>query len=56
MGDEVTYDVLGGALIRNLFVKGDLEKIFAFRERTLLERFGYKDRDVIQKALDKQLG
>ena len=40
VGDEVTYDVLGGALIRHFFVKGDLEKIFAFRERTLVERFG----------------
>lgn len=38
--DEVTYDVLGGAIIRHLFVKNDLEKIFAFREATLKARFG----------------
>lgn len=40
--DEVTYNVLGGAIIRNLFVKNDLEKIFAFREKTLREKFGAK--------------
>lgn len=37
--DEVTYDVLGGAIVNRLFVRGELEKIFAFREETLRKRF-----------------
>ena len=39
VGDEVTYDVLGGDLIHRLFVAGDLRKIFAFREETMLRLF-----------------
>jgi len=39
VGDEVNYDVLGGALIHRLFVEGDLKKIFAFREETLRRLF-----------------
>ena len=37
--DEVDYDFLGGRLIHALFVKRDLEKIFAFRTKVLLEIF-----------------
>ena len=39
VGDEVNYDVLGGALIHRLFVEGDLKKIFAFRDETLRRLF-----------------
>jgi len=39
VGDEVTYDVLGGALVHRLFVEGDLKKIFAFREETMRRLF-----------------
>lgn len=39
VGDEVNYDVLGGDLIHTLFVEGDLRKIFAFREETMLRLF-----------------
>ncbi len=37
--DRVVYDVLGGALIRRLFVARDIENIFAFRQKRLLEIF-----------------
>jgi len=40
VGDEVNYDVLGGNLIHRVFVEGDLRKIFAFREETMLRLFG----------------
>lgn len=39
VGDDVTYDVLGGALVNRLFVKKDLKQIFAFREETLHRLF-----------------
>lgn len=38
--DFVRYKVLGGMLVERLFVRPDLEKIFEFREKTLIERFG----------------
>jgi ligand-binding SRPBCC domain-containing protein len=38
--DEVTYRVPGGRLIDRLFVRGDLERIFAFRRAKLLELLG----------------
>jgi ligand-binding SRPBCC domain-containing protein len=37
--DEVDYDFFGGPLIHTLFVKRDLEKIFAFRTTVLQEIF-----------------
>ena len=42
VGDDVEYDVLGGALIHRLFVQKDLQKIFAYREETLHRLFGAK--------------
>jgi len=39
VGDEVTYDVVGGALVNRLFVAGDVKKIFAFREEALRRLF-----------------
>lgn len=38
--DVVRYAVLGGALVDRLFVRSDVERIFAFRRAKLLERFG----------------
>lgn len=38
--DIVTYSVLGGRLIDRLFVRKDLKRIFAFREKILRETFG----------------
>jgi ligand-binding SRPBCC domain-containing protein len=37
--DEVDYDFVGGPLIHALFVKRDLETIFAFRTKVLKEIF-----------------
>lgn len=37
--DHVQYAVWGGALIDNLFVRRDLDRIFAFRRDKLLELF-----------------
>ncbi len=33
--DRVEYAVYGGPLIHSLFVRGDLERIFAYRESRL---------------------
>jgi ligand-binding SRPBCC domain-containing protein len=41
--DSVEYDVVGGRLIDKLFVRPDLRKIFAFRNRTLAELFSNDD-------------
>jgi len=38
--DRVRYAVLGGALVNALLVRRDVERIFAFRKRALLDRFG----------------
>ena len=40
--DVVLYWPLGGALMNWLFVRRDVEQIFEFRRKTLLERFGSK--------------
>jgi len=37
--DEVSYEVLGGGLVDRLFVRRDLDRIFAFRREALLRRF-----------------
>ena len=37
--DEVTYQVLGGAIVRKLFVVNDLDRIFRYRRETLMELF-----------------
>jgi ligand-binding SRPBCC domain-containing protein len=37
--EEVSYAVLGGALVDALFVKRDLQRIFAFRREALLAAF-----------------
>jgi len=39
--DQVRYAVRGGELVNRLFVRRDVEKIFAFRRRKLEERFGH---------------
>lgn len=38
-GDNVQYAAPGGALIHNLFVKRDINKIFEYREKILKEIF-----------------
>ena len=38
--DVVRYSVFGGALVNRLFVRGDVEKIFAYREKRLKELLG----------------
>ena len=40
--DVVCYAVLGGALVNRFFVRRDVEKIFEFRRRKMLELFGAK--------------
>ena len=37
--DHVRYSVLGGALVNRLFVRPDVERIFAYRQRRLYELF-----------------
>ena len=37
--DEVRYRVPGGRLINRLFVQGDLQRIFEYREKRMLELF-----------------
>lgn len=39
-GDVVRYRVPGGALVNALFVRRDVERIFAFRRQALLGLFG----------------
>ena len=43
VGDVVRYAAPGGFLIEWLFVRRDVERIFDFRRRKLLERFGGGD-------------
>ena len=38
--DRVQYAAIGGELIEKLFVRRDVEKIFEYRSRKLIERFG----------------
>lgn len=38
--DQVRYDHFGGWVVNRLFVARDLEKVFTFRRRKLLEIFG----------------
>jgi ligand-binding SRPBCC domain-containing protein len=38
--DNVRYSVPGGALVNCLFVAPDVRRIFEYRQRVLLERFG----------------
>ena len=38
--DVVRYAVPGGGLVQSLFVGPDIEKIFAYRQKVLLELFG----------------
>ena len=40
--DNVEYAVMGGSLIDRLFVRPDLERIFAYRRAKLAEIFGAK--------------
>lgn len=39
MTDQVDYAAPGGPLVHALAVKGDVRRIFEYRERTMLERF-----------------
>jgi ligand-binding SRPBCC domain-containing protein len=41
--DDVRYAVPGGALTNALFVRPDLNRIFAFRMRKLIELFGGRE-------------
>jgi ligand-binding SRPBCC domain-containing protein len=43
--DDVRYWPRGGALIDRLFVRRDVERIFAFRQKKLREIFGDSSRD-----------
>lgn len=43
--DRVRYAVPGGELIRRLFVAPDLERVFDYRERTLVEIFRDEGRE-----------
>ena len=38
--DHVRYAVLGGALVNRFFVRNDVERIFAHRQKVLLDLFG----------------
>ena len=40
MIDRVDYDMFGGALVDALFVRRDLEAIFAYRQQRLRELLG----------------
>jgi ligand-binding SRPBCC domain-containing protein len=40
MIDTVDYDVLGGTLIDRLFVRSDIERVFAYRRKKIIELFG----------------
>ena len=40
MTDHVRYAVLGGELVNRLFVRRDLERIFAYGREIVLQRFG----------------
>ena len=40
--DRVEYAVRGGALVNRLFVRHDIEKIFAYRAEALKKHFGAK--------------
>ncbi len=37
--DDIRYHPLGGALVNRFFVRGDIEKIFAYRRQRLAEIF-----------------
>ncbi len=41
--DEIDYRPIGGALINRLFVRKDVERIFAFREQKMAVLFGGGD-------------
>jgi len=43
-GDEVSYAPWGGALMNRLFVRREVERIFAFREAALRKRFSQQYR------------
>ena len=45
MRDQVDYIVPGGALMHRLFVRGDLLRIFGYREEVMRQRFTPADRD-----------
>jgi len=45
--DTVRYRPLGGALVHQLFVRRDLERIFVFRQLEILKAFGVPARDPI---------
>jgi ligand-binding SRPBCC domain-containing protein len=52
--DAIDYSVFGGSLIHTLFVRGDLSKIFAFRQRKLREFFPKSD-SVFVKSADRSI-
>lgn len=49
--DTVHYRPVGGALVHELFVRRDLERIFMFRQQEILAAFGVPARDPITVAI-----
>jgi ligand-binding SRPBCC domain-containing protein len=49
--DTVHYRPVGGALVHELFVRRDLERIFMFRQQEILSAFGVPARDPITVAI-----
>ena len=46
--DKVRYAVWGGWLVEKLFIRRDVENIFAFRERKLTERFAPRNESQLE--------
>jgi len=53
--DRVRYVVFGGWLVERLFVRRDVERIFAFRRERLLEIFGGEAAGTIRPAVKAAL-
>lgn len=51
--DTVRYRPLGGALVHALFVRGDLERIFLFRQAAILRVFGVPAREPLRVTFDR---
>ena len=49
--DSVRYRPMGGALVHQLFVRRDLERIFRFRQQQILAALGVPARDPITVAI-----
>jgi len=51
--DEVRYDVFGGRLVNALFVRRDVERIFAYRGARLRDRFGAGAEGLVAPVSDR---